>query len=44
MSIPKNVKSVIDRDALKSIDRAIEGDPDNVEYRQTREIILQSMK
>ncbi len=31
-------------DALKSIDRALEGDPENVEYRQTREIILKSMK
>jgi hypothetical protein len=31
-------------DALKSIDRALEGDPENIEYRQTREIILKSMK
>ena len=32
------------QDALKSIDQALKGDPDNAEYRQTRELILSSMK
>ena len=31
------------QDAMKSIDKAIAGDPENVEYRQTREIIMKSM-
>jgi len=32
------------RDALHSIDKAIEDDPDNVEYRQTREIIVKQLQ
>lgn len=31
------------QDALKSIDQALKGDPENMEYRQTRELIMQKI-
>ena len=31
------------KDALTSIDQALKGDPENIEYRQTRDLIMQQI-